>query len=178
MQRRAGRGPDARARPAGLSAERAYKRTTVPGREPVVAADLIGRDFTAQAPGARLVGDITHLRTGEGWLYLATVIDLATRMVVGWQTAAHMRTSLVVDALAMAIRHGHVRADAVFHSDRGAQGGFNRSSQHLVGEVERWVLGRGRSRFGSIGVRFHRRGGRRWRGGRTGSSSGLRSVAV
>lgn len=100
---------------------RAYKRTTVPGQEPVVAADLIGRDFTAQAPGARLVGDITYLRTGEGWLYLATVIDLATRMVVGWQTAAHMRTSLIVDALDMAIRHGHVRADAVFHSDRGAQ---------------------------------------------------------
>jgi transposase InsO family protein len=57
----------------------------VPGKEPVTSADLIGRDFTAAGPGQRLVGDITYLRTGEGWLYLATVIDLATRMVVGWQ---------------------------------------------------------------------------------------------
>jgi len=85
---------------------RAYKRTTVPGEQPVASPDLIGRDFTATAPGQRLVGDITYLRTGEGWLYLATVIDLATRMVTGWQLATHMRTSLVTDALAMAISHG------------------------------------------------------------------------
>lgn len=100
---------------------RAYKRTTVPGTEPVISADLISRDFTAEAPGTRLVGDITYLRTGAGWLYLATVIDLATRMVTGWQLASHMRTSLVTDALAMAITHGHVRPGAVFHSDKGAQ---------------------------------------------------------
>jgi putative transposase len=100
---------------------RAYKRTTVPGEQPVTSPDLIGRDFTAPAPGTRLVGDITYLKTSEGWLYLATVIDLATRMVTGWQLASHMRTSLVTDALAMAITHGHVQPDAVFHSDRGAQ---------------------------------------------------------
>ena len=85
---------------------RAYKRTTMPGEQPVASPDLIGRDFTATAPGTRLVGDITYLKTGEGWLYLATVIDLATRMVTGWQLASHMRTSLVTDALAMAISHG------------------------------------------------------------------------
>ncbi len=100
---------------------RAYKRTTVPGEEPVASPDLIGRDFTAAAPGQRLVGDITYLKTGEGWLYLATVIDLATKMVTGWQLATHMRASLVTDALAMAITHGHVQPGAVFHSDRGAQ---------------------------------------------------------
>ncbi len=100
---------------------RAYKRTTLPGQEPVTSPDLIGRDFTAATPGTRLVGDITYLRTGEGWLYLATVIDLATRMVTGWQLAAHMRTSLVTDALEMAITHGHVAPGAVFHSDRGCQ---------------------------------------------------------
>jgi putative transposase len=111
---------------------RAYKRTTVPGEEPVASPDLIGRDFTATAPGTRLVGDITYLKTGEGWLYLATVIDLATRMVTGWQLASHMRTSLVTDALAMAITHGHAAPGAIFHSDRGAQGGFNRWSQHLL----------------------------------------------
>jgi putative transposase len=121
-------------RELGLKAvqPRAYKRTTIPGEQPVTAPDLIGRDFSADAPGERLVGDITYLRTGEGWLYLATVIDLATRMVVGWQLADHMRTSLVTDAIAMAIAHGHVEPDAVFHSDRGCQGGFNWSSQHLV----------------------------------------------
>lgn len=110
-------------RELGLAAvqPRAYKRTTLPGDAPTPAPDLIGRDFTAQAPGQRLVGDITYLRTGEGWLYLATVIDLATRMVVGWQLAAHMRTSLVTDALQMGIDSGHVAPDAIFHSDRGTQ---------------------------------------------------------
>jgi putative transposase len=110
-------------RELGLKAcqPRAYRRTTVPGEAPVTSPDLIGRDFTADRPGIRLVGDITYLKTGEGWLYLATVIDLATRMVVGWQLAEHMRTSLVVDALEMAIVHGHVQPGAVFHSDRGAQ---------------------------------------------------------
>jgi putative transposase len=110
-------------REAGLRAcqPRAYKRTTLPGEEPVTSPDLIGRDFTATAPGTRLVGDITYLKTGEGWLYLATVIDLATRMVTGWQLADHMRTSLVTDALDMAITHGHVQPGAIFHSDKGAQ---------------------------------------------------------
>ena len=98
---------------------RAYKRTTVPGEQPVTSPDLIGRDFTAAAPGQRLVGDITYLKTGEGWLYLATVIDLATKMVTGWQLADHMRTSLVTDALAMAITHGHAQPGAIFHSDKG-----------------------------------------------------------
>jgi putative transposase len=110
-------------RELGLKAcqPRAYRRTTVPGEQPIHSPELIERDFTAEQPGTRLVGDITYLKTGEGWLYLATVIDLATRMVIGWQLAGHMRTNLVVDALAMAIRHGRVRPCAIFHSDRGAQ---------------------------------------------------------
>ena len=108
---------------------RAYKRTTVPGEHPVESPDLIDRDFTAgpgggaraYLPGERLVGDITYLRTGEGWLYLATVIDLATRMVVGWQMTIHMRTSLITDALQMAVDAALVEPDAIFHSDRGTQ---------------------------------------------------------
>ena len=104
--------------------------------------DLIGRDFTADAPGQRLVGDITYLRTDQGWLYLATVIDLRTRMVVGWQMAEHMRTSLVVDALDMARVHGHLGAGVVFHSDRGTQGEIKRSSQHLDHGGVRWDDGR------------------------------------
>jgi putative transposase len=112
-------------RELGLKAvqPRAYKRTTIPGEQPVESADLIGRDFdpASGAPGERLVGDITYLRTGEGWLYLATVIDLATRMVIGWQLADHLRTSLVVDALQMGIDAGLLAPDAIFHSDRGCQ---------------------------------------------------------
>src|SRR5690606_11959048 len=102
---------------------RAYKRTTLPGEQPLTSPDLIGRDFgpASSAPGERFVGDITYLRTSEGWLYLSTVIDLATRMVVGWQLADHMRTSLVVDALQMGIDSGHIHPGAIFHSDRGAQ---------------------------------------------------------
>lgn len=110
-------------RELGLAAvqPRAYKRTTVPGEHPVATPDLIGREFTATEPGVRLVGDITYLKSEQGWLYLATVLDLATRMVVGWQMATHMRTSLIVDALQMALDGGHVRPDAIFHSDRGTQ---------------------------------------------------------
>ena len=111
-------------RELGLKAvqPRGYKRTTVPGEQPVDSPDLLERDFAAGGtPGQRLVGDITYLRTGEGWLYLATVIDLATRMVVGWQLAHHMRTRLVIDALQMAIDAGLVAPDAIFHSDRGCQ---------------------------------------------------------
>jgi transposase InsO family protein len=111
-------------RELGLKAvqPRAYKRTTVPGEAPMPAPDLIGRDFAVGGvPGTRLVGDITYLKTNEGWLYLATVIDLATRMVVGWQTAQHMRTSLVTDALQMAIDARLIERDAIFHSDRGTQ---------------------------------------------------------
>jgi len=91
---------------------RAWRKTTVPGEQPVESPDLIARDFDADTPGTRLVGDIT---------YLATVIDLATRMVIGWQIADHMRTSLVIDALDAAARAGHVADEAVFHSDRGTQ---------------------------------------------------------
>ena len=124
---------------------RAYKRTTVAGEQPATSPDLIGRDFTAAAPGQRLAGDITYLRTGEGWLYLATVIDLATRMVTGWQLAAHMRTSLVTDALAMAITHGHVQPGAIFHSDRGAQ--------YTSAEFARFCAGHGiRTSVGRTGV--------------------------
>jgi transposase InsO family protein len=100
---------------------RGYKKTTTRGEHEPPTPDLLEGDFTADQPGTRLVGDITYLRTGEGWLYLATVIDLATRMVVGWQMADHMRTSLVVDAVEMAHAHGHLTPGAVFHSDRGAQ---------------------------------------------------------
>ncbi|RQW98004.1 IS3 family transposase [Micromonospora globispora] len=96
------------------------------------APDLLGRDFTAAAPGEKLVGDITYLPTEEGWLYLATVIDLHTREVVGHAMAEHTRAELACDAIALAAGRGLTGKGAIFHSDRGSQGGFNRSSQHEV----------------------------------------------
>lgn len=83
--------------------------------------DLIGRDFTGPAPGRRLVGDITYLPTREGWLYLATVIDLHNREVIGHAMADHMRAELVRDALDLAVRRGLTSDDTVFHADRGSQ---------------------------------------------------------
>ena len=108
---------------AGIAGVRPRKRwkTTIRLTGITPASDLVERDFTPSGPNVLWVADITYLRTGEGWLYLATVIDLATRMVVGWQTAAHMRTALVTEALQMAIDAGHVDVAAVFHSDRGTQ---------------------------------------------------------
>lgn len=108
---------------AGLQGRhpRAWKRTTVPGERSVPAPDLLGRDFTAQRPNTRWCGDITYIKTWQGWAYLATVIDLHSRAVVGWAIADHMRTDLVTDALDMAIMHRRPEAGVIFHSDRGTQ---------------------------------------------------------
>ncbi|WP_030187225.1 IS3 family transposase [Streptomyces sp. NRRL S-813] len=83
------------------------------------APDLIGRDFHAERPGTKLVGDITYLPTAEGWLYLACWLDLATREVVGYAMADHHRAELVVDALDMAYGRGGLEPGCVIHSDRG-----------------------------------------------------------
>jgi transposase InsO family protein len=97
-------------------------RTTIVDRRAKAAGDRVGRDFNPTAPDVTWCGDITYLRTGEGWLYLATVIDLFSRRVIGWSLAEHMRTTLVADALetAVATRGGHVDG-VIFHSDRGCQ---------------------------------------------------------
>ena len=127
-------------RVAGLHGRhpKAFKKTTVHGETPLNAPDLIGRDFTAQDANTRWCGDITYIRTWDGWAYLATVIDLHSRAVVGWAVADHMRTTLVTDALQMAITHRRPKPGVIFHSDRGCQGGFHRSSQHLdIGGVRR-----------------------------------------
>jgi transposase InsO family protein len=109
-------------RSAGLRAcqPRAYRRTTLPGQAPA-PTDRVRRDFTAARPGEKLVGDITYIRTGEGWLYLATVIDCYSRKVIGWSMADHMRTDLIIDAFTMAATRTRLAPGAVFHSDRGSQ---------------------------------------------------------
>ena len=99
----------------------ASKRTTVPDEGAPERPDLVMRDFTSPVPTYKLVGDITYLRTTSGFIYLATVIDLCTRMVVGWCIADNMRAGLVVSAMEMAWGRGYVAGNAIFHSDRGSQ---------------------------------------------------------
>ncbi|WP_082404535.1 IS3 family transposase [Saccharothrix sp. NRRL B-16348] len=144
--------------------------------------DLIGRDFTAPAPGRRLVGDINYLPTREGWLYLATVIDLHSREVIGHAMADHMRADLVRDALNLAVKRGLISDDAIFHADRGSQGEFNWSSQHFDDGGVGWD-GRGSRcrrhraeldasglRIGRCGRRCAHPGGRSRRGRFSGTS--------
>lgn len=99
----------------------APKRTTVPDPAAPARPDLVRRDFDRPVPTCWLVGDITYLRTGQGWLYMAAVIDLCTRMVVGLSFSERMDASLPIAALECAWRRGYVAAGAVFHSDRGSQ---------------------------------------------------------
>lgn len=105
----------------GISRRRGRRSLTKQDATAVPPPDLIGRDFTAPAPGQRLVGDITYLPTEEGWLYLATTIDLFNRKVTGHAMAEHMRADLVCDAARLAHRRGLVEPNAIFHSDRGSQ---------------------------------------------------------
>ena len=96
------------------------KKTTLPGLAPVAAPDLVRRNFTASRPDELWLADFTYTRTWEGWAYLAVVLDVYTRRIVGWQLTPHMRQSLVTDAFEMALsaRQEH-DGDHVAHSDNG-----------------------------------------------------------
>ncbi|MFD7819591.1 IS3 family transposase [Streptomyces sp. NPDC059785] len=100
---------------------RKRRSLTRPDTKARPAPDLIGRDFDAEMPGTKLVGDITALPTTEGWLYLACWLDLATREVVGYSMADHHRADLVTDALDMAHGRGGLQSGCVIHSDRGSE---------------------------------------------------------
>ncbi|MGW9453330.1 IS3 family transposase [Streptomyces sp. NPDC055632] len=100
---------------------RKRRSLTRPDRKAKPAPDIIGRDFHAEIPGTKLVGDITTLPTGEGRLHLACWLDLATREVVGYSMADHHRATLVVDALKMAAGRGRLRPGCIVHSDRGSE---------------------------------------------------------
>ncbi len=155
-------------------------RTTVPGAGPDTRPDLVDRAFSATGPDQLWVADITYCRTFSGWVYAAFVIDVYSRRVVGWQLSKSLRTDLALDALEMGIwtrrRAGRDLGGLIHHSDKGVQGGFNRSSQHLDREVWRWPTEGVSSRFVCIGDRFRHRGGRRWRGERIAFGSGRRSL--
>ena len=113
---------------------RAYRVTTIQDPDATPAPDLLERDFQSSEPGTRMVGDITYIRTWAGWAYLAVVIDLATKMVVGWSVSNRATATLVTDALEMAERNGHLEPNAISHSDRGCQytsGPFGRVCRRL-----------------------------------------------
>ena len=138
--------------------KRRFKVTTTPDPDATsLAPDLIKRVFSPEAYelDTAWCGDITYIRTWEGWLYLATVIDLASRKVVGFAMADHMRADLVCDALEMAIAQRQPAPGLIFHADRGSQGGFNRSSQRLDdGGVMRWASPNSRRRRGRCAEDF------------------------
>jgi transposase InsO family protein len=112
-------------RGAGLHGRtpRRFKRTTMPDPAATARADLVRRNFAvnAAAVNTRWCGDITYMPTWEGWLYLATVIDIASRRVVGFAIAEHLRTDLVADALTNAIAARDPAPGVIFHADRGCQ---------------------------------------------------------
>jgi len=101
--------------------KRKYKNTTDSNHNLSIAPNLLNRDFYASAPDTKYVGDITYISTGEGWLYLATVIDLYSRKIVGWSMDDTMKVSLVNDALNMAIEHRNPAQGLLWHTDRGSQ---------------------------------------------------------
>jgi transposase InsO family protein len=112
-------------RTAGVTgkAPRRWRKTTIPDPAAAARADRIRRDFTADASklNARWCGDITYIGAWQGWLYLATVIDIASRRVVGFALADHLRTGLVSAALANAVAARNPAPGVIFHADRGCQ---------------------------------------------------------
>jgi transposase InsO family protein len=97
-------------------------RTTIPAEENPPLPDLVGRRFAPGRPDVAWCGDITYVPTGEGWLYVASVLDLGSRRLIGYSMAGHMRTELVADALNMAATtRGGRTAGIIFHGDRGSQ---------------------------------------------------------
>jgi putative transposase len=108
----------------GLQASQAKRfvpTTTDSDHNLPIAKNVLNRNFTASRPDEKWVGDITYIRTGESWVYLAVVIDLYSRKIVGWAMADHMRKELVLEAFEMAIQHRRPTGSLIFHSDRGSQ---------------------------------------------------------
>jgi putative transposase len=124
----------------GAKRRRKPWRTTIPNRDACRPPDRVQRDFTASRPDELWCVDFTYLRCWEGPVFFAFVIDVFSRMVVGWQFADHMRTDLVLDALRMALglRGPGADVELVHHSDAGSQPEFNRWSQRC--RFTEWIV--------------------------------------
>ena len=111
-------------RAQGLAGRRPRRRRPVTTRQQPgnrIAPNVLNRDFSATQPDQKWVADITYLDTDEGWLYLAVILDLYSRRVIGWSMANHLRTSLVEAALEMALASRQPEESLIHHSDRGCQ---------------------------------------------------------
>jgi len=105
----------------GKRARRKHPVTTQRAPAALVAPNLLAQDFTATRPDEKWLADITYIETGEGWLYLAVVLDLFSRMIVGWSMTDHLNARLVEQALQMAFGRRFPQGELVHHSDRGSQ---------------------------------------------------------
>jgi transposase InsO family protein len=114
---------------------RKRRNLTKPDKGAAAVPNLLQRNFTAPMTGLKMTGDVSCFRTSEGWIYLATVIDLCSKELIGWAIAAHMRTSLVTDAITMAHDRGLTAGNAIMHTDRGSQY-FAKTYQHLLQRLE------------------------------------------
>jgi putative transposase len=112
---------------------------------PAPIPDLVRRNFTAPAPGQKMVGDITYIPTWEGWVYLATVIDCHTKAVIGWAIDDNYKTPLISAAIGMAARNHDLTPGAIFHSDRGS----NYTSTEFAGVLDRLGI---RQSIGRTGI--------------------------
>lgn len=98
-----------------------YQQTTNSNHDHIVFPNLVKRQFDVKAPNQVWVADITYIRTMQGWLYLASIMDLYSRKIIGWSIADHMREELVLQALEQALQVRKPPADCIHHSDRGVQ---------------------------------------------------------
>ena len=111
-----------------MHCKRKFRTATNSAHRHPIAENLLARNFTADEPNQKWATDITYLPTREGWLYLAVIMDLFSRKVIGWAMRETLHTDLVLGALNMAKRHRQPAEGVLHHSDQGVQGGFNRSS--------------------------------------------------
>jgi len=120
-------------RKAGIECKqrRRYRITTQSKHSSPIAKNVLNRQFSTIAPNRSWVADITYLWTSEGWLYIAAVLDLFSRRVVGWSMANHMKEDLVIDALQMALGRRKPRMGLIHHSDRGSQYASNKYQTKL-----------------------------------------------
>jgi len=130
----------------GCAKQRFY-RTATTRSERKAAPDLLKRDFEVDAPNRAWVGDITQVRTREGWLFLAVILDLYSRKIVGYATSHRPRTELAVEALTMACETRHPKVGLIHHTDRGTQYGSDKYKEQL----DRYAMRQSMSRPGKCG---------------------------
>lgn len=159
---------------AGVSGRPRYRR--VPNQP--TAMDAVRRDFHSSEPNRLWVTDITEHKTREGKVYCAAVLDVYSRRIVGWSIDTTPTSTLVSNALGMAVQQRKPEPGAVIHSDQGTQGGFNRSSQHFNHEVLQCKNGNGENQIGLVVPPCARPGARPPHSVKSRSDSGRRLLAA